>query len=60
MSRSSPAIDTTFVNTASNHYWSSTTYVAATTYAWFVNFGYGYVGYNDKAASYYVRCVRGN
>lgn len=60
MGRSSPAIDTTFANTASDGYWSSTTYVAGTTYAWFVYFDNGHVGNNDKTVSFYVRCVRGN
>ena len=60
MSRSSPAIDTTFVNTASGYYWSSTTYVADTTFAWLVYFGSGVVFNRDKGNSYYVRCVRGN
>ena len=60
MSRSSPAIDTTFVNTASGYYWSSTTYVADTTFAWLVYFGNGFVYGYDKTNSFYVRCVRGN
>ena len=59
MSRSSPAIDTTFANTASLC-WSSTTYVADTAYAWSVYFVNGGVYNFDKSDSWYVRCVRGN
>lgn len=60
MSRSSPAIDTAFVNTATDGYWSSTSYAADTTHAWDVYFYHGDVNYNDKGVSNYVRCVRGN
>ena len=60
MSRSSPAIDTAFVNTATGLYWSSTSGAAGTTYAWYVNFDYGLVGNRVKGFSNYVRCVRGN
>ena len=57
---SSPAINTTyFTNTQSGYYWSSTTYVPDTTYAWYVPFSSGYVGANGKANNYYVRPVRG-
>ena len=58
--RSNPAIDTTFVNTASSYYWSSTSYAAVTTRAWSVFFDYGYVYNGAKGDSNYVRCVRGN
>jgi hypothetical protein len=44
-------------------YWSSTTNIFNTLYAWFVNFNYGYVGSHLKANNYisynYVRAVRG-
>ena len=60
MSRSSPAIDTAFVNTATDYYWSSTSYAAATTNAWVVGFDDGGVYGYDKGNSTYVRCVRGN
>jgi len=60
-SRSDPSIDTTvFQNTASNGYWSSTSYAPNTTKAWSVQFSSGVVYYNAKANSSYVRCVRGN
>ena len=60
MSRSYPAIDTAFVNTATDNYWSSTSYAADTTFAWYVYFDNGGVDGNGKGNSYYVRCVRGN
>lgn len=59
MSRSSPAIEATFANTASNYYWSSTSYAADTTNAWDVDFGNGVVDWFNKTGSGYVRCVRG-
>ena len=55
-----PTIDTGyFPNTAASWYWSSTTYVGSTLYAWSVHFGSGYVGYGDKSYAGYVRAVRG-
>lgn len=59
MSRSNPAIDATFVNTASDDYWSSTSYAFDTTDAWNVDFDDGDVDADDKTDSGYVRCVRG-
>ena len=56
--RVGPAIDPTFVNTASNFYWSSTTSADATDNAWLVYFYYGLQDYYSKAGSRYVRCVR--
>lgn len=58
--RYNPALDTTyFPNANSSNYWSSTTYASNTLNAWYVNFANGYVYYNDKSNSSYVRCVRG-
>jgi len=55
----SPSIDTAvFQNTASNYYWSSTTYAGYSDDAWGVFFYNGYQNYYFKAHSYYVRCVR--
>ena len=56
-----PTIDTGyFPNTAASWYWSSTTNVHGTGYAWFVYFGYNGGNYGDKGDSYYnVRAVRG-
>ena len=42
-----------------DYYWSSTTYVYYTDYAWLVSFGSGSVDYGGKTGSLYVRPVRG-
>jgi hypothetical protein len=47
------------VVTASNNYWSSTTYAPDTSNAWNVNFNNGNGNANNKTNSNYVRCVRG-
>lgn len=55
-----PAIDTTkFPNAHSQEYWSSTTYVINTSYAWSLLFHEGgtYEG-NKKTENCWVRCVR--
>jgi len=57
-SKRNPAIDSTFENVVSDGYWSSTTVVGFEYYAWIVNFGNGYDGWDYKSYSYYVRCVR--
>jgi len=59
-SKINPSIDTTYFASASNNYWSSTTYADSTSNAWIVNFTSGYAAYynNTKTNSYYVRCVR--
>jgi hypothetical protein len=55
-----PAINTTyFPNTAASWYWSSTTDVGNTGYAWGVYFGHGRVYYGYKSYAGYVRAVRG-
>jgi len=43
----------------SSYYWSSTTHASRTSYAWSVRFNSGYVSYDNKSYSFYVRCVRG-
>ena len=50
---------TYFTNTQSNSYWTSTTYVPDTSYAWYVSFSHGYVFDNHKTLVNHVRCVRG-
>ena len=59
-SRYNPAIDTTyFPNTPSTSYfWSSSTFVYNTNFAWIVYFNYGFVYYDDKSNGSNVRCVR--
>ena len=41
------------------YYWSSTTSVNYTDYAWYVNFYDGHVNSLNKTLNYYVRPVRG-
>jgi hypothetical protein len=57
-SKNNPSIDTTYFASASNYYWSSTSYAADTLNAWLVIFNYGSASVNTKTDSYYVRCVR--
>ena len=58
-SKRDPAINSTFQNVVSNGYWSSTTVVGYSDYAWSVNGFYGGGdGWNGKDYSNYVRCVR--
>jgi len=47
-----------FRDTASRYYWSATTYVRGTSYAWYVYLYHGFSYRSDKSRSYYVRCVR--
>ena len=56
----SPAIDSTyFPNINSSYYWSSTTLAYGTSWAWYVDFSYGYVLGSNVSGNGYVRCVRG-
>jgi hypothetical protein len=48
-----------FANTYSFYYWSATTYVFDSDYAWIVSFNGGDSYDYSKSNSYYVRCVRG-
>ncbi|MBI5525156.1 MAG: DUF1566 domain-containing protein [Deltaproteobacteria bacterium] len=58
--RSIPAIDTTaFPTTPSSYFWSSTSYAANTSIAWYVHFGAGGVSGYDRPSNSNVRCVRG-
>ncbi len=55
-----PSIDsTTFPNTQSKFYWSSSTYAQDTNYAWFVDFGSGEILSVTKNSIIYTRCVTG-
>ncbi|MBU2572865.1 MAG: DUF1566 domain-containing protein [Elusimicrobia bacterium] len=57
---SNPAINATyFPNTqTANYYWSSTTALSDTSYAWGVYFNYGGIYSNGKNVNNSVRCVR--
>ena len=58
-SKNDPAIDTNyFPNCRSPYYWSSSPYAYASSFAWDVNFSYGYVHLPIKTSHHYVRCVR--
>ena len=57
-SRRNPAIDPTFQNTRSGHYWSSTSIVGYEDNAWYVDFNDGNDLWYFKSYSNYVRCVR--
>jgi len=55
-----PSINTTYFPANGNgNYWSATTYVYNTSYAWRVYFGYASVDGSNKTYGNYVRCVRG-
>jgi len=60
-SKISPSIDSAFVNTVSDSYWSSTTLSYDSSFAWYVTFATGNT-YNYLKTypryGYYVRCVR--
>ncbi|KAA6182484.1 DUF1566 domain-containing protein [Thiohalocapsa marina] len=55
-----PTIETrAFPETPNWWFWSSSPYAGTSYGAWYVNFGYGYVGNDDKSLQGYVRLVRG-
>jgi len=59
-SRFKPPIDTEyFPDCRWSYYWSGSTYVANSPFAWYVVFLYGSVYHYGKAHHGYVRCVRG-
>jgi hypothetical protein len=55
--KSDPATKLPFI--MSSFYWSSSTYVTLTDYAWIISCMYGYVYTYYKTNNYYVRCVAG-
>jgi hypothetical protein len=57
-SKDSPSINSNFLNTASQRYWSSVSSVENSSNAWYVHFIDGYSNHLSKTNSYYVRCVR--
>ena len=57
--RYSPAINANvFPNTPSEYFWSSSPGAYSSSYAWIVNFSYGYDNYDDRYNTYRVRLVR--
>ena len=52
------AIDSIFINIISNSYWSVTTKVTDSTYAWVMGFHGGGDGWGSKTDEHYIRCVR--
>ncbi len=59
-SRYNPAINPDyFLNTRATYYWSSTTYANGPSYAWIVDFSYGFMNISNKSNGHYVRAVRG-
>lgn len=57
---SKPSVDKLlFPNIVSSRYWSSTSQFNASTRAWYINFEYGIVTYEDKTSSLNVLAVRG-
>ncbi len=59
--RDDPAIDTTiFPGTQSDWHWASSSSAGSTGSAWFVHFSLAVEVFQDKASTYYARCVRGD
>lgn len=56
--RFNPSINTTFTNSASERYWSSSAYEGFGSDVWTVDFKNGYVQNASFTDTYYVRCVR--
>jgi len=56
--KTNPAIKEGFQNVVSDYYWSSSSYVNLSNYAWRVLFDDGDDSANRKGNNYYVRCVR--
>jgi YD repeat-containing protein len=58
-SKNSPALNPLFTpEWQPPHYWSSTTHARFNTHAWGVYFYSGFISYNTKTNTYYVRAVR--
>ncbi len=53
-----PSIKDGFTKVSDDGYWSSTTFLSYTDYAWLVHFYNGFDNWYDKSHRYSVRCVR--
>ena len=53
-----PAIKSNIKNISSDSYWSSSSYVSDSSYAWYVNFDNDICEWKDKCRSSLVRCIR--
>lgn len=52
------AYDSKIEGFQSFNYWSSIKYVQNTNYVWNVDFGNGFVDFNDETDDFFVRCVK--
>jgi hypothetical protein len=59
LGRNTPSINPVFVNTLNSNYWSATTRVDVTNYAWRVSFDFGNADSDSKTSTLYARAVRG-
>ena len=53
-----PLINSIFVNTDANRYWTATTLASSSGSAWFVDFNNGNTSFSVKTTTRFVRCVR--
>jgi len=58
--KTDPAISSEFSNVDSDNYWSSSSFVGYSAYAWLVDFYHGLDDVYYKSDSFFVRCVRDN
>jgi len=53
-----PTVKNEVKNTASNSYWSASSFIKDKSFAWYVNIGNGNTNSDKKLNIHYVRCVR--
>ena len=58
MTKSKPAIDSSYFDIENNYYWSDTTYKNDSSYAWSVYFKFGGDYWYSKSSKYLALCVR--
>ena len=56
--QNSPAMNSKFIQTSSNKYWSSTTSKYNLSHAWYIDFSTGSSSYQAKSTITLLRCVR--